>query len=817
MPSDAQRHATELRLALVCYGGVSLAIYMHGVTKELHKLVRASRRFDELTDLEEPNPFADNHIAHETAQNTARDTEAAYFESLRALARAGRRLSVTIDVIAGTSAGGINGVVLAKAIARDASQEKLKRMWIDEGDLKTLLRAPAIGGIKTRAVLAVLRQLIKLNKPTSPLRGERMSRLLVEAMTDMDTTGDSTSTLLPVRGSLELFVTTTDMHGFETLVPSGVGGARQRDRYHAQVLEFRASHDDTTVFGPDGTPSLAFSARATSCFPGAFAPVSLKSFHEESGTPVTPSADLFRFQYAEDGHSASGAWLVDGGVLNNAPFDLVIDAIGRRRAQTEVLRRIIYIQPNPGQSLEESAEVADAPAAAGWLAGLWRTAAGVKGSHPILVELLKLRDMNWRISEVGAIAMSQMSQVLSEIRTALDAVDLEGHGPDTVAGISSRDRVQAVSDAMHRRAETVLGPAWATYQRLKVEAAGRRLADEVAHRFVFPPDSGRSSFVRAAIAAWARSRPEWTDPDPAQLAALLGPVDIPYRERRLMFLLAGVNSLYAPDASGGAGPPREDLDSLKGRAWELLEDLQRVPRAAVTDVDDEVVQFLAGPAIDSRVLDHPEDFAAEHMDDFTRLFEHYRRSLIDDLGDGSTPLWQAFEQETQAWEHEHRDELLARYLGFPFWDGIIFPTIALAELPQFTPIGVSQFSPLTASALATPSGGKLKGVTLHHFGAFLDAEWRENDYLWGRLDAAELILRTLHEGRTSTPQEPATEPAPTTAEAALSAAGGRHLVDALRSVLATEKSLARINMLRSSLEAEIETLARSLPPGSDPA
>lgn len=38
----------ELRLALVFYGGVSLAIYMHGVTKELHKLVVASRRFDEM-------------------------------------------------------------------------------------------------------------------------------------------------------------------------------------------------------------------------------------------------------------------------------------------------------------------------------------------------------------------------------------------------------------------------------------------------------------------------------------------------------------------------------------------------------------------------------------------------------------------------------------------------------------------------------------------------------------------------------------------------------------------------------------------------
>ena len=32
----------ELRLAIVCYGGVSLAVYMHGVTKELWKLLRAS-------------------------------------------------------------------------------------------------------------------------------------------------------------------------------------------------------------------------------------------------------------------------------------------------------------------------------------------------------------------------------------------------------------------------------------------------------------------------------------------------------------------------------------------------------------------------------------------------------------------------------------------------------------------------------------------------------------------------------------------------------------------------------------------------------
>ena len=39
--SEGDPQVTELRLALVCFGGVSLAIYMHGITKEVHSLLRA--------------------------------------------------------------------------------------------------------------------------------------------------------------------------------------------------------------------------------------------------------------------------------------------------------------------------------------------------------------------------------------------------------------------------------------------------------------------------------------------------------------------------------------------------------------------------------------------------------------------------------------------------------------------------------------------------------------------------------------------------------------------------------------------------------
>lgn len=823
--------ATELRLALVCYGGVSLAIYMHGVTKELHKLVRASRAFDELEDVDGPNPFA--------AGGATNDTEVAYFEALRSLAKGGRRFSVSIDIIAGTSAGGINGVVLAKALARNAQQDQLKRLWIEEGDLKKLLRAPAIGGVRIRAVLAFAILLRGATKPTSPLRGELMSKLLIAAIGDMDN-GSRDTTLIPPSGNLELFVTATDMHGFEVLVPSGVGGASQRDRYHAQVMEFRATELDTGAFGPDATPALAFSARATSSFPGAFAPVTLESFAAEIGQDeISVNGDLFRYHYEENGQAASDAWFADGGVLDNAPFDHVIDAIRRRRAQTEVLRRIIYIQPDPGRPLEDPRTKPEAPQAQGWLAGLWQSVAVVKGSHPILLELLKLRDTNWRITQVGAIADTQMTEVQAQIHKALAAARLKGTGAcadDTEAPplegeptatalhdlgfVDSKDKVQALSDAMHEAAAAVLGPAWPTYQRLKVEAAGRRLADEIALRFTRPPDSGRSSFIRAAIAAWARSRPEWIDPDPTKLVALLGPVDIPYRERRIMFLLAGVNSLYGNPQDPGSGPPRGDLDRLKGHAWRLLEDLQTVPRDVVRSVPDQAVEFLTDPAIDSHLLDNPETFAAAHADNFNNLFQEYRRALMSNqtMGDGSAPLWTIFEEETKSWDYPARAELLSRYLGFPLWDGIIFPTISLAELPQFTPIGVTQFSPLTATVLATPNGGKLKGVSLHHFGAFLDPDWRENDYLWGRLDAAELILRTLHEGSSATPQEPRGDLVPKPAQVALRAAGGHHLIGALSSVLATEDDLRgkTVTKLRPELAQQIAELAASLGPPPKP-
>ena len=42
----------ELRIALVCYGGVSLAVYMHGITKEIWRLAKASQAVHSSDDRE---------------------------------------------------------------------------------------------------------------------------------------------------------------------------------------------------------------------------------------------------------------------------------------------------------------------------------------------------------------------------------------------------------------------------------------------------------------------------------------------------------------------------------------------------------------------------------------------------------------------------------------------------------------------------------------------------------------------------------------------------------------------------------------------
>ena len=125
----------ELRFALVCYGGVSLAVYMHGVTKEILKLVRASRAYHAFAS---PTSRASGYDDVAVKRNDQTDTERVYFDLLRQIGK-NLDLRVVVDIIAGASAGGINGVILARALAHDLDIDPLRNFWLKYCDVTELM------------------------------------------------------------------------------------------------------------------------------------------------------------------------------------------------------------------------------------------------------------------------------------------------------------------------------------------------------------------------------------------------------------------------------------------------------------------------------------------------------------------------------------------------------------------------------------------------------------------------------------------------------------------------------------------------------
>ena len=128
----------------------------------------------------------------------------------------------------------------------------------------------------------------------------------------------------------------------------------------------------------------------------------------------------------------------------------------------------------------------------------------------------RFADMNLHIAQINAIAEQQMSEVSTEIARSVTLLlgatpaGQRGDWSERLPDIDNKDRVQAISDDMHKRAAAALGHAWGTYERLKVEAAGRRLADEVASA----SSTHRDRAVRASCArdrSMARMQPEWKD------------------------------------------------------------------------------------------------------------------------------------------------------------------------------------------------------------------------------------------------------------------------------------------------------------------
>jgi patatin-related protein len=717
----------ELRLALVCYGGSSLAVYMHGVTKELHRLVKGSVLLEASSGEGSPSELVYTRLLDHLAQRNP--------EQLRT--------RVVVDVIAGTSAGGINGVCLAKALAHNLSLEDFRDLWFERGDIDGLLAAPR--WLPTR----VLKFMWVASRALwrAPLRGDLMARWIYDAFHGMDGKGSSPAdltTLMPDSHKLELFVTATDFFGYGRQVPYADPNPIN-DTRHRHVLWFRFGGDggrDDFDQGSNGALTLA--ARTTSCIPGVFPAVSFGALEGwlGPGRPVDVEQISKRFfrLYELAGFPPGWTWFVDGGVLDNKPFGPAIDAIRERPADVQVDRRLLYLEPDPGVGLSPIRRHAPSTLAAA-LGGL----TGLPRAEPILDDLVEVGALNERVRRIRDIIETSWDTVearVREIAGPLPAIPKDPADPK-LAEIRTRTSEEARRSA---------GFSYATYVRLKISGVVDSYAEAVCAVCDYPPDSSHALLTRSSLRAWAELRQlfeQRIEPSAGQIQ-FLKDFDLGYGERRLRFVIDGLSHLYTRAGTEGY-PQREQIDETKGRLWEAVVDLREAMSGTGFDAElcgrftdcfgvDPMRKFLKQTGFDAHV------YANDHREQLDALETALRDHLNKRLSGFTADLYSGLLDLTDGWNDDRRWDLLVRYLGFPFWDVLLYPIQALSDVGERDHVEVVRISPRDEHlipVMGDPKRKKLIGAEKGHFGAFLSRRGREQDYLWGRLDGAERYIRIL--------------------------------------------------------------------------
>jgi patatin-related protein len=701
----------EHRLALVLYGGVSLCIYMHGTTKEINRLVRASAALAGV-DVGELEP-----------------SEAVYRDLLEWKAeRDGVRTDVVVDVIAGTSAGGINGVYLAKALAGDRSQSGLRELWLKEADIKLLLRAP-----KRLPMWVRVGKVLWGLKSKPALNGDLMSKLLYQALASMDDEptrpGGSRKSLMPAGAMLDLLITTTDFYGYDRQVPAW-DPRSVRDTQHRHVFHFTASSSGDDLGSSDNL-ALAFVARATSCFPGAFEPVNRPMFQQVVGGGGTIDGSLFRvYQLAKA--NPDKTFFIDGGVLDNRPFAPAIEALRAKPADVDVERTLIYLDPDPEPP---------PPPPQGEVPGVIETAlgaiAGLPRKQPILDSLLEIEDMNVRVGELQQVIRASFQDVASTVR----AIAPEPGAP-APAGERPEHELR-----LHLAARERSGLAYPAYLRLRIEGTLDGLADATRAACKYPAESTHGLLVLATWQVWGSQRELLAQALEQREGQhwLLRALDVGFGERRLRFMLAGVNWLY-----GQTGQPeshRPGIDLVKQRLWtgilELRDAMGSVTRALESEIaaafpEGEMRDFLESDGLE------PDVWLERKRAELGALVGALAERLGPELEQITTQQYHDLLSLTEGLPAERREDVWLRYIGFPLWDAQLYPLERFADAGERDTVKVMRTSPLDATLLtAQGDQAKLRGTVLLHFGAFLDLVARENDYLIGRLDGAERLIRLL--------------------------------------------------------------------------
>ncbi|HEX7820815.1 MAG TPA: patatin-like protein [Sphingobium sp.] len=736
----------ELRLALVCYGGVSLAVYMHGITKEVWHLARASRAF---------------HAGEALGGEGPGGSAAIYRQLLAdALEQTGTRLRVMPDILAGASAGGINAIFLAHALETGQSLEPLTSLWLERADADVLLApdarplsrltkfwvAPLLwlllrrrGDAVDRTVAPETREEVRRKLSNfvrarwfaPPFGGKGFCRVLLDAF-DAMAAAPAGPSLLPDGHPLDLFVTATDFTGHEeTLRLNSPRTIAETE--HRLAISFAVRGDRPRQLADH--VELAFAARATASFPGAFPPFTARELDEvlaERGRDWPGrSAFLRRIlprQWLRG--TVDDTPIIDGSVLANAPFAQAIPALRNRPARREVDRRFVYIEPTPHMTLLGGARPRQEPDGPPGVPGFFRTIFGAMSNIPREQPIRDDLDQIARRSE----RIRRMQRVVDSMRPTIDATIEQTIGQPLFIDRPTPARLTTWRGKAHRKAARASGFAYVSYAQLKLSG----IVHDLSRLLVELAEDGRQGqpnlplpdvdAVRGAL--WQHIRISGTDIMPANGSAgrndaavvFLRAHDSAFRIRRLRFLARRL----AETEDGEAIPPGTETEADAARM---------TMRAMIYDAIDlysapETREYFDGDAraVAARAVNAPGVALAMLAE--TRGLQTLDAAIEQRLADAFAALLVP-----------DRRRMLRAYLGFPFYDIATLPMLQGEGLDEYDPIKVDRISP--DDAVAIRSGGALatlKGIEFNSFGAFFSRAYRENDYLWGRLHGADRLV-----------------------------------------------------------------------------
>jgi len=793
----------ELRLALVCFGGVSLAIYIHGCTKEILKLARASKAFHSNPDINAQS--RKTYTYPNEALTDKPDTELIYFDILKSLSPE-LDLRVIIDVIAGASAGGMNSIFLGRALAHDLSIDHLRHHWLAEADVSRLagkknpagrmdkvFSKPIINYMSkkylgdtalTQMVQEKLPALMSIWKLKPPFDGKHFLGLIYKGLDGMGHSNEHS--LMPYGHRLDLYVTVTDYYGFQRIVPLNdpptILEREHRHNFHFSYLNklngenvkpeqnpLKNPRNIKSDFEDIDKPALSFAARATASYPGAFPPAQLREvdhFLKSLDKSWVKKDDFISKNFSEYKKAGIDPMLtsfLDGSILNNKPFGKAILAIQGRAAFRKVDRRIIYIDPNP-----EKHRASPTGAPPSMLNTIKGALSNIPMNEPMHDDLTNIQAHNQQIRIIKTVinnARPEIEQLVEEI---------SGNALDSISEARQVTYLRVISNI---KSVTGAGFSYGGYARLKVRNTVAYLTNFIGDICDFAPGTSlrRRLFTTLHNMAFedkfdflSYSQRMENDNKPNVLNWVKGLVkkdvsveslpswgyfltkfDVSFQQRRLLFVIKDLNTYYSHHSHDVS-----KLDSLKRSLYDLLENIGNC--AKPNSIPDHIKQTLRTAFCPIAQLDINENAQQAITRNILKDYIPDFKSALDDLADilnldqfkiDADQL--IADQSNINWESDFARNLTISYVGFSFWDVTTFSIMGSKELGELNEIQVNRISPKDVSILRKDSDEiPLRGTAMAGFGAFFSRADRENDYLWGRINSAERLIEQLYNQAT---------------------------------------------------------------------